>query len=218
MSRDPRTDPQPGDVLVLPKGSGVNAGRYVVDDRWIDRDEAEHVGYIVDHLRYTARLDQWAEWMVGAVVPVTTTRIPVGEIIFEGGITVPFEPGNLTFKTVAPTPREPEEPIDLSGSFTAGLRDIDMGSILDAITKSEVWTTTAAYTLTVTYTRPRNPAIGALRAWAHRVSTTPWRRRSIASWRHLWRRTMAGTERTMTVENVRIEDGAIRVRGRRGGI
>jgi hypothetical protein len=211
-ARDPRTDPQPGDALIIPKGSGVNAGRYVVDDRWIDRDGVAHVGYTAGSgfvgcsARYTARLDQWAEWMVGAVVPVTTTRIPAGEITFEGGITIPFEPGDLSFKAEDYHADDPKKPLDLSGSFTASLRDLDIGGFLAALTKPEVWTTTAAYTLTVTYTRPRNPPIGELRAWARTVSSTPWRRRSIASWRWLWRRTMLDT-RSATFENVAINSG-----------
>jgi hypothetical protein len=137
---------------------------------------------------------------------VRSTRIPAGEIIFEGGITIPFEPGDLTFKAEDYHADEPKKPLDLSGSFTANLRALDVGGFLAAITKPEVWTTTAAYTLTVTYTRPRNPPIGELRRWAASVSSTPWRRRSIASWRWLWRRT-ATAERSVTFENVVIKPG-----------
>jgi hypothetical protein len=144
---------------------------------------------------------------------VKSTRIPAGEFTFADGITVPFEAGDLTFRTVAPTPREPEKPLDLN--FSAIYDALDSVLLLDALAKPGAWAGSAPYTLTVTvtYTRPRNPPIGGLRRWARIVSSTPWRRRSIASWRWLWRRTVAGRTHTMTVENVRIEDGAIRVKG-----
>jgi hypothetical protein len=159
-----------------------------------------------------------------------STRIPAGEITFADDITVPFEAGDLTFEPVAPSPTRlvesmtgaymrglaplggvpftaPEKPLDLSGSFTANLRDLHGGSLFEALTGPETWTTTTPYTLTVTYTRPRNPPIGELRRWAGIVSRTPWRRRSIASWRWLWRRTMLDT-RSATFENVAINPGA----------
>jgi hypothetical protein len=160
---------------------------------------------------------------------VQSTRGLVCEFIFADGITVPFEPGDLTFETIEPSPKRlvesmtgaymrglapldgvpftaPEKPLDLSGSFTANLRDLHGGSLFEALTGPETWTTTTPYTLTVTYTRPRNPPIGELRRWAGIVSRTPWRRRSIASWRWLWRRTMTET-RSITFEDVAINPG-----------
>jgi hypothetical protein len=253
MTRDPRTDPQPGDVLIIPKGSGVNAGRYVVDDRWAhDLTGVVHVGYTAASgfvgctARYDATVDQWAEWMVGAVVPMTTTRIPAGEFVFDDGlveITVPFEPGDLTFEPVAPAFEgladaageaagacrsfveaykrglaplagvpftAPEKPLDLSGSFTANLRAVTFpnGSTIYESVGSKQWIAATPYTLTVTvtYNRARNPPIGELRRWARGTSCTPWRCRSIASWRWLWRRTMLDT-RSATFENVVIKPG-----------
>jgi hypothetical protein len=52
-------------------------------------------------------------------------------------------------------------------------------------------------TLTATWREPRNPSIGALRRWAAWTSSTPWRRRSIASWRHAWRQEMAGRDQSL---------------------
>jgi hypothetical protein len=172
---------------------------------------------------------------------VQSTRGLVCEFIFADGITVPFEPGDFTFETIEPSPKRlvesmtgaymrglapldgvpftaPEKPLDLSGSFTANLRDLEVGSIfevLDSALRFDApgWTSTQTAHLTVTWTEPRNPPIARLRQWAASASSTPWRRRSIASWRWLWRRTMAGTQRTLTTENVRIENGAIRVKG-----
>jgi hypothetical protein len=144
---------------------------------------------------------------------VQSTRGLVCEFIFADGITVPFEPGDFTM--VAPPAREPEKPIDFS--FTATMRDLGSGSIfevLDSVMRFDApaWTSTQTARLTATWIEPRNPPIARLRQWASTVSATPWRRRSLASWRWLWRRTMAGRTHTMTVENVRIEDGAIRVK------
>jgi hypothetical protein len=83
---------------------------------------------------------------------------------------------------------------------------VESTTILDAFAKPGAWAGSAPYTMTVTWTRPRNPPIGELRAWAHRVSMTQWRRRSIASWRWLWRQTMAVTK-SATFENVAINPG-----------
>jgi hypothetical protein len=60
----------------------------------------------------------------------------------------------------------------------------------------------ALYNLTLTYTRPRNPPIAELRRWARTVSLTPWRSRSVASWRWLWRR---ATAMVVQVPNVAVD-------------
>jgi hypothetical protein len=147
---------------------------------------------------------------------VQSTRGLVCEFIFADGITVPFEAGDLTFESSPVKRLIDEKPIDLS--FTATMRDLGGDSIfevLDSVSQFDApaWASTQTAHLTVTWTEPRNPPIARLRQWAASASSTPWRRRSIASWRWLWRRTMAGTQRTLTTENVRIENGAIRVKG-----
>jgi hypothetical protein len=62
-------------------------------------------------------------------------------------------------------------------------------------------------TLTATWREPRNPPIGALRCWAARTSATPWRRRSISSWRHAWRRDVADRETALTLPRATIRPG-----------
>jgi hypothetical protein len=61
-----------------------------------------------------------------------------------------------------------------------------------------------------------NPDPGYLRRWARTVSSTPWRRRSLADWRRLWRDRMAGRTHTLHIGSVRFEavEGGVRLTGR----
>lgn len=83
------------------------------------------------------------------------------------------------------------------GSFTATVSE--MCGLLEMVPPPRSWT--------ITYVvRTRAPEIGALRRWARSVSATPWRRRSIASWRWAWRQRAHAT--SMRFENVMISSGA----------
>ena len=83
-------------------------------------------------------------------------------------VDVPFVDGEFIVQQEPPTTREV---VKLEGSFT--------------------FTTS-----TMTVAR-RSPPIGALRRWARSTSRTPWRRRSIASWRWAWREAHALTATVM---------------------
>lgn len=68
---------------------------------------------------------------------------------------------------------------------------------------------TPVYTVVTTCARTP-PPIGGLRAWARETLRTPWRRRSIASWRSAWRKVHGLT--TITVEDMELGEDVGRVK------